>query len=204
MGSSVGLAYCCCRISQVILSTSEEVTESQYRMASAPTASRPGIPLANLTNPQAANPTPTSNTALQSTNAAPPAAPQAPSALQQTSNFSPRRTKWLNEAFSFANGIGTFALITAIVFGIGAWVGMKIQISQGGKNMDLAIWTACADHEVRGWNTNKTLYGRQEIMLTPPLDRPFKGQSFANLSWPRISPNSRKEKRRRDSLRMSR
>ena len=26
-------------------------------------------------------------------------------------------------------------------------MGMKIQISQGGKNMELAIWTACADHE---------------------------------------------------------
>ena len=45
------------------------------------------------------------------------------------------------------NSLGTLALVAAVVFGIGAWVGMKIQISQGGKNMDLAIWTACADHE---------------------------------------------------------
>ena len=25
---------------------------------------------------------------------------------------------------------------------------MKIQINQGGKSVELAIWTACADHEV--------------------------------------------------------
>ena len=39
------------------------------------------------------------------------------------------------------------ALIAAVVFGIGAWVGMKVQISQGGQSMELAIWTTCADHE---------------------------------------------------------
>ena len=47
-----------------------------------------------------------------------------------------------------ANGIGTFALIAAVIYGIGAWVGMKIQINQGTKSVELAIWTACADHEV--------------------------------------------------------
>ena len=51
-------------------------------------------------------------------------------------------------ASSVANGIGTFALIAAVIFGIGAWVGMKIQINQGAKSVELAICTACADHEV--------------------------------------------------------
>lgn len=51
-------------------------------------------------------------------------------------------------ACSVANGIGTFALTAAVIFGIGAWVGMKIQINQGAKSVELAIWTACADHEV--------------------------------------------------------
>lgn len=40
------------------------------------------------------------------------------------------------------------ALIAAFIFGIGAWVGMKVQINQGGRSMELAIWTACADHPV--------------------------------------------------------
>ena len=51
-------------------------------------------------------------------------------------------------SLSWANGLGTMALIAAVVFGIGAWVGMKVQISQGGQSMELAIWTTCADHEI--------------------------------------------------------
>ncbi|KAI4112846.1 MAG: hypothetical protein LQ338_008265, partial [Usnochroma carphineum] len=105
------------------------------------------IPPTNSTSPQAGNPSAGSNNAPPNANTPPPSASQPPNASQQSSNIFSRLAKWSNGAFSFANGIGTFALIAAFVFGTGAWVGMKIQISQGAKNMDLAIWTACADHE---------------------------------------------------------
>jgi len=55
----------------------------------------------------------------------------------------------LENACSVANGLGTLALIAAFIFGIGAWVGMNIQINQGGKGLELTIWATCADHEVR-------------------------------------------------------
>lgn len=48
-----------------------------------------------------------------------------------------------------SNGIGTTALILAVVFGIGAWVGMNMQYNQGSKSLELSIWSTCADHEVR-------------------------------------------------------
>ncbi|KAL9104355.1 MAG: hypothetical protein Q9163_000702 [Psora crenata] len=119
-------------------------------MVSMPTSSRPTIPFTSQAPSQAGNNTPATahgSSSSLSTNIAPSTASQPPPASQQISNLSSRRTNRSSGALSFANGIGTLALIAAVVFGIGAWVGMKIQISQGGKNMDLAIWTACVDHE---------------------------------------------------------
>lgn len=85
--------------------------------------------------------TATANTTVPSpqdqTNAPPPPTP--------TRRLSPVQS--FARGAGFTNSLGTLALVAVVVFGIGAWVGMKIQISQGGKNMDLAIWTACADHE---------------------------------------------------------
>ena len=115
-------------------------------------SSQPPVPLTTLPQQQAGN----NNTS------APPTAPNnsvstpnpaaqtqiQPAAVQQPSSRSRTWRDRLGDTFSTANGIGTFALIAALVFGIGAWVGMKIQISQGAQNMDLAIWTACADHQV--------------------------------------------------------
>lgn len=85
---------------------------------------------------------------LVPSNATAPAINQ-PSLLPTYTNLSPTWREKFTNACSLANGLGTFALLAAVIFGIGAWVGMKIQINQGGKSMELAIWTACADHEVQ-------------------------------------------------------
>ena len=67
--------------------------------------------------------------------------------LPLANNSSTWKTR-LAGVLTAANGIGTTALIMALVFGTGAWVGMKVQINQGAASLELAIWGTCADHEV--------------------------------------------------------
>ena len=64
--------------------------------------------------------------------------------------------RW-NEFWNAANGIGVAALVLALVFGIGAWVGMNMQYTQGAKNLELGIWTTCADHEVKRLSTSSSM-----------------------------------------------
>lgn len=61
--------------------------------------------------------------------------------------FSAFKTKW-HEFWTASNGIGLAAVVLAISFGIGAWMGMNMQYSQGVKSLELTIWTTCVDHEV--------------------------------------------------------
>lgn len=61
--------------------------------------------------------------------------------------FPTSNKKWWSEFWNAANGIGVTALVIATVFGIGAWVGMNMQIKQGSQSLELTIWATCADHE---------------------------------------------------------
>jgi hypothetical protein len=54
----------------------------------------------------------------------------------------------LNSFWTASNGIGVIAVVLAMAFGIGAWVGMNMQYNQGAKSLELTIWATCADHEV--------------------------------------------------------
>lgn len=63
--------------------------------------------------------------------------------LRQPSDIKFQREKWADY------GLGFTALVLATIFGVGAWVRMNMQYYQGAKGLKLAIWTACANHEVR-------------------------------------------------------
>lgn len=129
--------------------------------SSTTTTTTTAIPLTNLTAQQATdNATLASLTQLAShttvtnlsasntstTISAPSTANQQP-LLPRYANRSPTWSEKFANACSLANGLGTIAVLAAFIFGIGAWVGMKIQINQAGNSMELAIWTTCADHE---------------------------------------------------------
>ena len=159
------------------------------------------MPLTTLPQQQAGN----SNTS------APPTAPNnsvstpnpvAQTQIQPAAQPSSRSRTWrdrLGDTVSTANGIGTFALITALVFGIGAWVGMKIQISQGAQNMDLAIWTACADHQVRLRIVFQCLPCNSALIVYNAISRRYKIRPYVNQSWLRTSLNSGQEMLRRST-----
>ena len=49
-----------------------------------------------------------------------------------------------------ANGIATLALIVAIVFGTGAWLGQRFGNGLTQKNYELGVIVACAEHPVAG------------------------------------------------------
>lgn len=89
----------------------------------------PAIPLQNLQNPA---PSQTNTLSPSST----------------SSSIAVAAKKQWTEFWSATNGIGFAALVLAIVFGVGAWVGMNMQYHQGAKSLELTIWTTCADHEV--------------------------------------------------------
>ena len=137
-----------------------------------PPATTSAIPLTNLSQqqPQTTNHAPSTFAATPlapssqlvmnvspSSNSTPPniastganvSAPARPLAHPRTTASPQSWRGSFRNSISLANGLGTIALVAAFVFGIGAWVGMKIQISQGGQNMELAIWTTCADHQM--------------------------------------------------------
>lgn len=105
------------------------------------------------------------------------------SLLPQYANRPATWSEKFANACSLANGLGTFALLAAVIFGIGAWVGMKIQISQGGKSMELAIWTACADHEVSIWEHGQIIFNT-DIDDQP---RQYKTRECVVRSWQKTS-----------------
>ena len=97
----------------------------------------------------------------------------------------------LETAFSLGNGIGTITLILAIVFGIGAWAGMNIQISQGGKSIELTIWATCADHEVSHLYSTTQLEFQKLIYFG--VSSLFNNHKYARAYYPKISTTYRKE-----------
>jgi|SRR5947207_7897689 len=66
------------------------------------------------------------------------------------------RKRW-DDFWNTTNGIGVTALVLALVFCIGAWVGMNMQYNQGAKSLELTIWTTCADHEVKRLSTSSSM-----------------------------------------------
>lgn len=94
---------------------------------------------------------PTSSQALTVANNAVsiPTPVAAASALALAPNTTPAQKSWVRDnLLNGANGIGITALILALVFGVGAWVGMNMQYHQGAKGLELSLWTTCADHVV--------------------------------------------------------
>jgi len=65
----------------------------------------------------------------------------------RNTTLTPHRRLW-DSLLSTPNSTGFMAIILALVFGIGAWAGMNMQIRQAAQNLELTVWATCADHEV--------------------------------------------------------
>lgn len=60
-----------------------------------------------------------------------------------------RPSRWRLPKWDKTTGASYFALIIAIVFGIGAWVGQNYGFRLAATSNDIGFYALCADHEVR-------------------------------------------------------
>ena len=123
-------------------------TTSRYTPNPPPTVSPPPIPSSITAIPVQNSPTSQAGQLAVIPQTQPPNANTQSSHGQQISlpSFQRPTKKWWSEFWNAANGVGVTALVIATVFGVGAWVGMNMQIKQGSQSLELTIWATCADH----------------------------------------------------------
>jgi hypothetical protein len=115
--------------------------------SSGPTLPPAVAPIAASSTASAANSTGASTAAAPTRQSQTSAVVTSQRSIPQASTSNPLWQQLLSFCTS-ERGLGGLALICAVAFGIGAWVGTHMQVKQGAQSLELSIWATCMDHEV--------------------------------------------------------